>query len=119
MDEISVKIDNETDNKTDNVKIDVIDKDKIDVTDEDTIDTNKPHKGQPITEVEVSPNEKYLVTYSRKDFSVVCWDITEGQLKPEFHIERAIVDVDVSNHQICVSDDKQIVYITIGNQLSE
>jgi WD40 repeat protein len=111
MDEISVKIDNETDNKTDNVK--------IDVTDEDTIDTNKPHKGQPITEVEVSPNEKYLVTYSRKDFSVVCWDITEGQLKPEFHIERAIVDVDVSNHQICVSDDKQIVYITIGNQLSE
>jgi hypothetical protein len=104
MGEISVKIDNETDNE--------IDFDKIDFTDKDKIDTDKPHNGLPITEIEVSPNEKYLVTYSQEDCSVVGWEITNGQLKPESYFNDVDVDVITSNHQICVSDDKKLAYIT-------
>src|SRR3954462_12815880 len=81
MDEISVNIDNENDIN----KIDVTHKDKIDVTHKDKIDKyNPPHNGKPITMIEVSPNEKYLVTYSNKDHSIVDWNVEdkdEGQLK--------------------------------------
>src|ERR1044071_4446832 len=45
---------------------------------------SKPHNGNPITNVEVSPNGNCLVTYSEKDRSIVVWninDIDEGRLK--------------------------------------
>jgi hypothetical protein len=111
MDEIFVKIDNETDNEIDFNKIDIIDKDKIDFTDKDKVDTDKPHNGLPIAEIEVSPNENYLVTYSQEGRSIVGWDITNGQLKPEFHVGDVDINVNVLNHQICVSDDKKLAYI--------
>ncbi|UZO16345.1 uncharacterized protein OCT59_007734 [Rhizophagus irregularis] len=58
MSEVFVKIDNE------------IDTEKIDVIDNDVIDKDNYHNGKPITEIEVSPNEKYLVTYSKEDRSM-------------------------------------------------
>ncbi|RIA81094.1 hypothetical protein C1645_837542 [Glomus cerebriforme] len=90
------------------VKINV---DKIEYNmDEIEFDIDKPHKGKPITKIEVSPNEKYLVTYSQKYCSIVGWNVDkdEGQLKPDYcHI--------IKNHyfinQLCVSDDKKLAYI--------
>ena len=78
---------------------------------------DKPHNGNPITKMEVSPNEKYLVTYSKEDNSVVGWnveDVDEGLLKPGSPVKVENYDI----HQICVSDYKKLVYIgkygTIG-----
>jgi hypothetical protein len=106
--DFSVDIDGKINiDKTDNV-------DKIDFADKNNIDTNKLHNGLPITEIEVSPNEKYLVTYSQEDHSIVGWDITNGQLKPEFHVNSVDVDVNKRNQQICISDDKKLAYIKAG-----
>jgi WD40 repeat protein len=93
MDEISVKID-DIDNKYD------IDDDEPD----------EPHNGQPITKIEVSPNEKYLVTYSEEDDSFVVWDVEnndESQLKPINSLQ--VCDKGIT--QICVSDEIKFVYI--------
>src|SRR5690242_16674461 len=38
-------------------------------------DDDKPHNGNPCTIMEISPNCKYLVTYSEKDNSFVVWDV--------------------------------------------
>ncbi|CAB4423671.1 unnamed protein product [Rhizophagus irregularis] len=68
--------------KIDGINIDInnVDNNKIDI-DNDI----KPHKNKPIIKIEVSPNEKYLVTYSQDDHSIV--------------------------DQICVSDDKKLAFI--------
>ena len=98
----------------DNGKIDNNIDDKIDDIDNNTgndkID-NKPHNGKPITKIEVSPNEKYLVTYSEEDRSIVGWnfDIDEGQLKSEFF--HKINDKQI--YVLCVSDDKKLAYIYV------
>ncbi|GET03637.1 hypothetical protein GLOIN_2v1473953 [Rhizophagus clarus] len=64
---------------------------------------DKPHNGCQITKIEVSPNEKYIVTYS--------WNVVdEGQLEPEF--SHKILDYHEIK-QLCVSDDKKLVYINI------
>jgi hypothetical protein len=73
----------------------------------------KPHNGNPITKIEVSPNGKYIITYSREDYSIVGWnvdDIDEGQLKPDtsFKIETNGVEID-NNPDFCISDDKKLV----------
>src|SRR5436190_23928574 len=71
---------------------------------------SKPHNGSPITKIEVSPNGKYLVTHSEKDLSIVGWIVKdkEGKLSPD-------ITVKIENHkfisQVCVSDDKKLVYI--------
>jgi hypothetical protein len=67
-----------------------------------------PHNGKPITKIEISPDESYLVTYSEEVPSIVGWnvgDVDEEQLKQE-------LSVDVSNGVglICVSNDKRLVY---------
>ncbi|PKK75979.1 hypothetical protein RhiirC2_816053 [Rhizophagus irregularis] len=70
----------------------------------------KPHNGKSITRIEVSPNEKCLVTYSEDDESIVCWNVEsskgEGPLTPDFTSNK------VDNHikQICVSDNMELVY---------
>src|SRR3954447_18076643 len=81
------------------------------------------HSGRPITKIEVSPNGKYLVTYSEEDNSIVGWnieDVNEGQLKPDAEerfepdkivtIKTVRVDELRINH-ICVSDDSKLAYI--------
>src|ERR1051326_7584036 len=68
---------------------------------------SSPHKDKPITNIEISPNGKYLVTFSKEDCSIVGWDISDiddtdiRQLEPYNTIET------VSNrvNQICISDD--------------
>jgi hypothetical protein len=106
-----VDIDDKIDtDKTDNIdqvddKIDIDKTDDIDYFDKDIIDNDKPHNGKPITKIEVSPDESYLVTYSEEDLSIVGWNVEE-RLKQESSIE-------VSNGVglICVSNDKKLVYI--------
>ncbi|PKK70265.1 hypothetical protein RhiirC2_779955, partial [Rhizophagus irregularis] len=90
MSDISVEI---NDDKIDVDKIDVdrIDVDRIDVdknddkifTFDDIDDINDDklftfddgrHKGKPITMIEISPNEEYLITYSKEDCSIVGWN---------------------------------------------
>jgi WD40 repeat protein len=88
---------------------------------------DKPHDNKPITKIEVSPNEKYLITYSSDDLSIVGWAMTsstvftpalstslgnigdEGSLKFEFR--RSVDRVD----QMCVSDNKELAYIDDNN----
>jgi hypothetical protein len=86
-------------------------------TDEQHNDNDKPpHNGKSITRTEVSPNEKYLVTYSQDDKSIVGWNVEgadEGQLKPEFSLEIKY-GVDDVIRQICVSDDKKLAYMYHG-----
>jgi WD40 repeat protein len=73
--------------------------------------TDKPHNDKPITKIEISPNGEYLVTYSKEDHSIVGWkvDVDEGQL---FTFKSAKIDVHKYVNQICVSDDKKLVYIS-------
>ncbi|GBC33392.2 hypothetical protein GLOIN_2v1772114 [Rhizophagus irregularis DAOM 181602=DAOM 197198] len=83
----------------------------------------KPHNGKPITKIEISPNEKCLVTYSEEDNSIFCWNVNnvnegsdgnvnnvnEGQLYP---INTSIeIPDNITINQICVSDDMKLVYI--------
>jgi hypothetical protein len=70
---------------------------------------SKPHKGEPITKTEVSPNGKYIVTYSEKDCSIVWWSINdvEGRLEPDFTVKIGNKRVT----QICISNDRKLAYI--------
>jgi hypothetical protein len=80
--------------------------DKINESEQD----DKPHNDKPITNIEISPNGKYLVTYSKKDCSIIGWDISgtvEGRLKPDSIVETGSKRV----NQICISDDKKLAYI--------
>ncbi|PKY21454.1 hypothetical protein RhiirB3_470328 [Rhizophagus irregularis] len=99
MSEFSVKIDD-----TDVIENDVTDKDKIE----------NHHNGKPITEIELSPKGRYLVTYSKEDQSIVGWNVeneNEDQLKFEFSVNKVTLNVDKFNQQICISDDKKLAYI--------
>ena len=88
---------------------------KNNVTEKPQTDKNidKPHNGKRITTIEISPNGKYLVTYSHEDKSFVGWnvdDINEGQLNFD-------TTVDISDYikQMRVSDDKKLAYIYLNN----
>ncbi|PKY53417.1 hypothetical protein RhiirA4_409043, partial [Rhizophagus irregularis] len=88
---------------------------KIDVDKNDdkifTFD-NKLHNGKPITIVEISPNETYLITYSDKDRSIVGWnveDIDKVQLKFDKTVK--IEDKEYGIKSLCVSDDKKLCNI--------
>ncbi|GET03604.1 hypothetical protein GLOIN_2v1581173 [Rhizophagus clarus] len=62
-----------------------VDENDIDESHNEKPHNEKPHNGSQITRIEVSPNEKYVVTYSKEDESIVGWNVVdEGQLKPEF-----------------------------------
>ncbi|PKY62683.1 hypothetical protein RhiirA4_489623, partial [Rhizophagus irregularis] len=114
-DKIEIDVDkNDVDiNDADKIGIDEIDVDKLD----DKIFTfdDEPHNGKPITMIDISPNEKYLATYSKEDFSIVGWnveDIDKVQLK--FHQTFDIDENHIKRHyfrDLCVSDDKKLAYI--------
>ncbi|PKK61398.1 hypothetical protein RhiirC2_718447 [Rhizophagus irregularis] len=96
--------------------VDKIDFDKIDV-DENDVDIEEPHNGKSITRIEISPNEKYLITYSEEDCLIFDWnveDIDKVQLK--FHqAVKTNNDNEIYKYEIkslCVSDDKKLAYIT-------
>ncbi|GBC33614.2 hypothetical protein GLOIN_2v823409 [Rhizophagus irregularis DAOM 181602=DAOM 197198] len=72
------------------------------------------HNGKPITEIELSPKGRYLVTYSKEDQSIVGWNVeneNEAQLEFEFSVNKVTLNVDKFNQQICISDDKKLAYI--------
>lgn len=107
MSEFSVKIDD-----TDVIENDVTDKDKIE----------NYHNGKPITEIELSPKGRYLVTYSKEDQSIVGWNVeneNEAQLEFEFSVNKVTLNVDKFNQQICISDDKKLAYIDNYDSLSK
>src|SRR5687767_13969284 len=107
--EIDVKID-------DKIDIDNIDNDKPH-NDNPVTKIGKPHSSKPITKIEVSPNEIYLVTYSHKNRSIVGWninDIDEDPLKLDDICEEANFDL----HSMCISDNKELVYISKNGTLS-
>ncbi|GBB85490.1 hypothetical protein RclHR1_01200004 [Rhizophagus clarus] len=75
----------------------------IDEIDEKT----EPHNGEPITNIELSPNGKYLVSFSREDNSIVGWNVENISEDPEFHyFPLGYVRC------MCVSNDKKLVYLT-------
>jgi WD40 repeat protein len=111
MDNISVKI-NDDANKIE-IEVDKNDVDK----NEDEIFTfdNELHNGKPITKIEISPNENYLITYSEKDGSIVGWnveDIDKVQLK--FHQTVKIDNYYNYSDSLCVSDEKFVSYSGYG-----
>src|ERR1043166_3485563 len=88
-----------------------------------TIEPVEPHNGKPITKLEVSPNGKYLVTYSESDRSIVGWDVKDIDKEPNgtevLDMERlkpiTVLTVEIKSkyklNQICVSDDRDLVCI--------
>ncbi|RGB43145.1 hypothetical protein C1646_750207 [Rhizophagus diaphanus] len=94
---VSVTIDNEI--KPD--KINETDKNNIN----DTEDTDEPHNGNPIN---LSSNGEYLVTYSKVDSSIICWNVenvNENQLKSEFSVKLS-TDGNVTSDLICTRNEK-------------
>jgi WD40 repeat protein len=106
-------------------KID-IDKSDIDKNNDDKIFIfdDKSHNGKPITNIEVSPKGKYLVTFSKEDLSFVGWnvvDLDKGQIELDNTIQEVRIDNinvksidtirDYGIRSLCVSDDKKLVYI--------
>jgi len=82
-----------------------------------SIDENdNPHKSNPIGMMEISPNGKYLVTYSEKDETIVGWNV-EG-------IENKEVKVPKGNQErkrifhMSVSDEKKLAYINRRHEIS-
>ena len=107
MNDISVEVDLDID----------VDKNHVSKNDVDKIFTfddidDKPHNGKPITMIEISPKEKYLVTYSKEDHSIVGWnveDLDKGQLELDDTVQPVKIDKDYIE-SLCVSDDKKLVY---------
>ncbi|PKK60164.1 hypothetical protein RhiirC2_871032, partial [Rhizophagus irregularis] len=93
-------------------KIDKIDVDKNDVDKIFTFDNinNKRHNGKHITMIEISPKEKYLITYSKKDRSIVGWNVENiDKVQLKFHQTVNINEYGING--LCVSDDKKLAYI--------
>ncbi|PKY39136.1 hypothetical protein RhiirA4_452289 [Rhizophagus irregularis] len=79
-------------------------------------DINKPHNGKLVTKIEVSPNEKYLVTYSEEDHSIVGWNI-ESKDKSQLELDKTFKLSDMILFQMCVSDNKKLAYINENKYL--
>ncbi|EXX59191.1 uncharacterized protein OCT59_012367 [Rhizophagus irregularis] len=90
MSDLSIEIKEIDDNITDETKVNI-------------------DNGKPITKIEVSPNEEYLVIYNQEDKSIIGWNIYETN---KTNREKRYTVDEVNNlDKICVSDDKNLVYI--------
>jgi hypothetical protein len=69
------------------------------------------NKDKPITKLEVSPNEKYLVIYNG---SIVGWNVTDSDDK-KHDTGKVIENLD----KMWVSDDKKLAYICKENIISK
>lgn len=101
-------------------EIDKISIDKIDIDNDShniqidmDFDINKSHNGKAITKIVISPNKKYLVTYSEDDKSIVGWNEYEDSLRP------VKLRLRETPHQICVSDDKKLLIINEFGKISK
>ncbi|EXX71887.1 uncharacterized protein OCT59_027321 [Rhizophagus irregularis] len=118
MDNIPVKINNDADKIEIDVDKDDVDKififnDIDDINDVDKIFTldNKSHNGKPITKIEISPNEKYLITYSKEDRSIVGWNVEDID-KVQLKLDQTVKINEDEIESLCVSDDKKLAYAT-------
>ncbi|RGB43425.1 hypothetical protein C1646_749819, partial [Rhizophagus diaphanus] len=121
VNKIKIEVD-KIDDKIDFDKIDVDenDVDKIDKNDVDKIFTfddigDERHNGKPITIIEISPNEKYLITYSKEDCSIVGWNV-EDKDKVQLKFDNS-VKINYNKYGIkslCVSDDKKLAFNTFS-----
>ncbi|CAI2177911.1 2752_t:CDS:2 [Funneliformis geosporum] len=94
------------------------------------IKANKPHEGSPITMIEISPNAKYIVTYSEEDKTIVGWNVKDDKCKliPDFTInsdkifrnnktDEVVANDEKTIFHMCVSDEKMLVlsYVEYGS----
>lgn len=89
---------------------------------------NNPHNDKPVTKIEISPNEKYFITYSREDNSIAGW-IDESSLKLDEILKlNDIKKRDLTNdesetnenlYRISVSNDKKVAYINNENKIGK
>ncbi|PKY27687.1 hypothetical protein RhiirB3_390471 [Rhizophagus irregularis] len=86
-------------------------------SEKDDINFKPPHNGEPITKIEISPEEKYLVTYSPSDHSIFCWCIAKGELELDnYRYDVPFIETNDSElynkmEKMCVSDDKKLAYV--------
>ncbi|CAB4428676.1 unnamed protein product [Rhizophagus irregularis] len=83
-----------------------------------TIEEVPPHNGKPITKIAISPQSRYVVTYSQEDKSFVGWCKEDSIAKcinnhPLIGFLFDVSDYDVSDYK--VSDDKIIIYVGYDN----
>ncbi|GBC03272.1 hypothetical protein RclHR1_05040013 [Rhizophagus clarus] len=93
-----------------------IDIDKTDIEKFDIEKSHKSHNGKTITGLFISPDEKYVVTYSKKDQSLAVWnveDIEEGRLKLDSSFQTDKLDLDYT----CITDDKKIIFSALGKEV--
>lgn len=89
------------------IEIDVDKLDKFDIE-----KSHNPHNGKPIKDIIVSPDEKYIVSYSKEDKSIIGWnvdDIEEGRLKLD---NSHPVKPDLLNMKIDITEDKKVFFNT-------
>ncbi|POG58780.1 hypothetical protein GLOIN_2v1727824, partial [Rhizophagus irregularis DAOM 181602=DAOM 197198] len=94
---------------------DNVDKIEIDV-DKNVVDKfftfdDERHNGKPITMIEISPNEKYLITQSEEDRSIVGWNV-ENIDKVQLKFHQAVKINEDKIISLCVSDDKKLACIS-------
>ena len=83
--------------------------------------SQKPHNGDPISMMEVSPNGEYLVSYSEKDKTIVGWNVAHIENKDENH-ERCKPNNIVKEERIfhmSVSNEKILAYINRKHEFSK
>ena len=99
---------------------------------------NIPHNGNPISMIEISPNGKYLVTYSEDDETIVGWNVEYDEIiKEEKDDPKKIKDLKqdkvikeckhIPNNtcevypilQMCVSDQNILAYIDMDYEMSK
>ena len=107
-----------------NHEIITIGKDEKNTSDVDNIDNEKgkPHNGKPMNMIEVSPNTRYIVSYSEKDNTIVGWnveDIEEGRFEPDDTVKPYNTKKRV--YHMCVSDEKKLVfsYVKYGSNIDD
>jgi len=73
-----------------------------------TSQENLSHNGKQITKMAISPQSKYVLTYSREDESFVGWLVNDdsGLLTIDENVE----PLSFSEHDFKVSDKKVILY---------
>jgi hypothetical protein len=72
---------------------------------------------KPITKIEVSPNEKYLVIYD--DCSIFGWSVEDENENPLKFDEAFKPNVDHEINQLCVSNDKKLACVDSRHSLSK
>lgn len=91
-----------------------IDKTYIEKTDID--ESHKPHNGKPVYRIVISPDKKYVITYSEEDNSIVGWngDIEEGKLNLDYTVQTFKTSGEIRS--LFVTDDKKLFFNSSDNE---